>query len=86
MAGLDEITRVRYFDRQFLGAVDFRAEQTYERDARRRALGVGAARQIIDVPPHKLGAVHVGTNPVGAGGPGRTATGGKVLDQDSQYV
>jgi hypothetical protein len=32
----DEILRVRYFERQFLGAVDFAAEQAYERDARRR--------------------------------------------------
>lgn len=36
MAVGDRISRVRYFDRQFLRAVDFQAEQTYERDARRR--------------------------------------------------
>jgi hypothetical protein len=32
----DEISRVRYFERQFLRAIDFRAEQQYDRDARRR--------------------------------------------------
>ncbi|WP_028066665.1 hypothetical protein [Solirubrobacter soli] len=36
MPGADEITRVRYFERQFLGALDFQAEQLYDRDARRR--------------------------------------------------
>ena len=56
MAGLDEITRVRYFDRQFLGAVDFRAEQTYERDARRRHVvghhtwGIIVGLELVEAP------------------------------------
>ena len=38
MATDDQILRVKYFDGQFLRAVDFEVEQEYDRDARRRHL------------------------------------------------
>jgi hypothetical protein len=56
MAANDEITRVRYFDRQFLRAIDFEAEQTYERDARRRHVlahhtwGIVVGLELVEVP------------------------------------
>lgn len=56
MARLDEISRVRYFERQFLGAVDFRAEQVYDRDARRRHVlahhtwGIVVGLDLVETP------------------------------------
>src|SRR4051812_1210747 len=56
MARLDEISRVRYFERQFLGAVDFRAEQLYDRDARRRHVlahhtwGIVVGLELVEMP------------------------------------
>jgi hypothetical protein len=56
MAASDEISRVRYFDRQFLRAVDFQAEQIYERDARRRHVlahhtwGIVVGFELVEVP------------------------------------
>jgi hypothetical protein len=56
MAGNDEITRVKYFDGEFLRAVDFQTEQTYERDARRRHVlahhtwGIVVGLELVEVP------------------------------------
>jgi hypothetical protein len=56
MAGADQITRVKYFDGEFLRAVDFSAEQTYERDARRRHVlaqhtwGIVTGFELVEVP------------------------------------
>ena len=56
MPRLDEISRVRYFERQFLGAVDFRAEQQYDRDARRRHVlahhtwGIVVGLELVETP------------------------------------
>jgi hypothetical protein len=56
MPRADEITRVRYFERQFLGALDFQAEQQYDRDARRRHVvghhtwGIIVGFELVEVP------------------------------------
>lgn len=56
MPRVDEISRVRYFERQFLGAVDFRAEQQYDRDARRRHVvahhtwGIVVGLELVETP------------------------------------
>src|SRR5581483_4391855 len=56
MATNDTIARVRYFDGQFLRAVDFEAEQAYDRDARRRHLlahhtwGIVVGLELVEAP------------------------------------
>src|SRR5687768_11983980 len=46
---IDSIERIRYYERQFLGALDFDAQQAYHRDMRRRH----------NLAPHTWG-IHVG--------------------------
>jgi hypothetical protein len=51
-----EIDRLHYFQRQFLGALDFEAQQTYHRDQRRRhslghhTWGIVVGLELIEIP------------------------------------
>jgi hypothetical protein len=87
----DEITRVRYFERQFLRAADFRAEQTYDRDARRRHVlghhtwGIVTGFALTEAPDGPSGFVTVTLEPGTAiDGFGRELVGYHPLRLDAE--
>src|SRR5215211_2085904 len=86
----DEITRVRYFERQFLRAADFRVEQTYDRDARRRHVlahhtwGIVTGFELNESPDGTSGFVNVTLSPgMAIDGFGRELVGHHPLRLDA---